>query len=204
MPLIPSGVTNTKPVGLPTIRIDSVDDIKKAHKDKIRFSFKFFDRVSEYFTLAEAPQSWFITLFDELKEISKHNWVQFKNDLKSKYDPHPIDWETESVTSKFPFDNIDQYFCVQFRLSLSKGRVAGFLLGNIFYIIWLDHKHFLYSSKDGKGFERPYKMPPAKTCYDKLQDDFNNLKDENKKVTQERNELYDLLDKQTLPTKPQQ
>ena len=63
---------------------------------------------------------------------------------------HPIDWSDPRVTEKcFGIPNEKQLVATPyqlFHLSANEyGRVHGFFTENIFYIVWLDPNHNLYS-----------------------------------------------------------
>ncbi|MFA6282304.1 MAG: hypothetical protein WCY05_07385 [Candidatus Omnitrophota bacterium] len=167
---------------LQTIKIDYVDKIKEKDRsfEKIRFSFKFFDRTHPLFNLGETEKSWFLTLFDTLKEVSKYQW---KDIHKNKtYDAHPIDWKKTNATFNCDPAALEQFDAYQFRLDKSHGRVSGFLLGNIFYIYWLDSEHNLW---DSEGYAKAYKMHPPKTCYELIKEENMRLHEQIKKLQSE-------------------
>ena len=60
---------------------------------------------------------------------------------------HPIEWEQTS--EKQGFANLNEQLQsltpYQFHISSNEyGRVHGFFLGNVFFVVWLDPKHKLY------------------------------------------------------------
>jgi hypothetical protein len=62
---------------------------------------------------------------------------------------HPIKWEDTSEDG-FGLPNEEQLVDTPYQFSLSSnehGRVHGFFIDQVFYIIWLDPNHRLYSKK---------------------------------------------------------
>jgi hypothetical protein len=60
---------------------------------------------------------------------------------------HPIKWEDTSE-NKFGFPNEEQLVDTPYQFSISSnehGRVHGFFIAEVFYIVWLDPNHLLYS-----------------------------------------------------------
>ncbi|MFW2490264.1 hypothetical protein ACN077_17120 [Clostridium chromiireducens] len=162
--------------------------------EKIIFSFNFLDLENELFNLGSMEKrkvpicsEWFITLIQSLKEISNLKPSELKNEQRSHYEFHAHDWD--KVSSKFKFDKgfLEQVDGVQFRISSSKGRVHGFMIGNRFYIVWLDPYHNLYPD-DRFGGIKYYQKP--ENCIEKLSQEIIRLKKEN-------NELTELLDQAT-------
>ena len=122
------------------------------------FSFACFDRTHDYFNMGDATADgvvsgkWFLDLLDCLKSISN----QKIHDLKgSMYDLHPVDWHNANVA---PPPNSEQLEYWQLRVNKSKGRIIGFKIDNIFYIVWLDPHHNL-SDSEGYGTATKYRSP---------------------------------------------
>ena len=122
----------------------------------LSFSFACFDRTHELFNLGDnssegiIPGGWFLDLLDCFKSISNMTITQAQ---VSPHDLHRIQWEK---TNTSPPQNGEQYEYWQFRINKSKGRVIGFKIDNIFYVVWLDPHHNLTNS-EGYGKENFYK-----------------------------------------------
>ena len=125
----------------------------------IKFSFSCFDRTNPYFNLGGKEKDdtvggkWFLRLFDCLKSVSNKTIEELK---RSTHDLHPVNWENTNVNCP---TNSPQYKYWQFRLDKSHGRVVGFLIDSIFYVVWLDPHHNL---TDSGGYERAKKFPAPK------------------------------------------
>lgn len=120
------------------------------------FSFACFDRSHDYFNLGDntpdgvVSGTWFLDLVDCLKSVSNMTIADLKASL---HELHPVDWQ--KANTKAPVGS-DQYEYWQFRVNKSKGRVIGFLIDGVFYVVWLDPHHNLTDSK-GYGGVNKYK-----------------------------------------------
>ncbi len=187
-----------KPISTPQEKLKKVciaqeelEKVKKRHDEKLLFSFKFFDREHKAFNLGSVCNGWYITLIDTLKEISNFTWRELITEQYNHYEPHQHNWE--SLDYRFGIDNetLDQVECTQFRLSSSKGRVHGFLIGNRFYIVWLDAHHNLYPNENFGG--RKFYTTPM-TCYQKLESRNLELERELEMLKKENSDLTDILE----------
>ena len=160
------------------------------------FSFACFDRSHKLFNLGSEKGTqtiegaWFLELLDCLKNISKSTVPEL---IKSSYDLHRIDWERTNTTP--PCDN-EQLEYWQFRINKSKGRVIGFLLDGIFYIVWLDAHHNLTDS-EGYGTATYYARP--KSCYELLIEKNEALNKEIQNLSLENERLLNILEDYTNP-----
>ena len=116
----------------------------------VKYSFKYFhiDHESFYPNTGEYNNDSMLELMERLKNISMMNMNDFMNKFSKSLRNHIIRWEDTAVTSGYdhlPFD-IEMPF--QFEVSLSHGRVHGFIIDTTFYIVWLDKEHQLYPEKN--------------------------------------------------------
>ncbi len=180
-----------------------IDVAKQRAQEKLQFSFKFLNNEHEAFNLGsiekrERPicSEWFVSLLLSLKEISNIN----RNELitqRQHYDAHGFEWGKLDYKFDFTDEFLDQVECMQFRLSSSKGRVHGFVIGNTFYIVWLDPHHNLYPD-DRFGGRKFFKQAPS--CYDRLQENLLNLYKENGGLRKKNDELMNMLEDITKPS----
>ena len=118
------------------------------------FSFACFDRTHELFNLGGTAAdctvggAWFIDLLDCLKSISG---MTFDEARASKHELHPVRWNRTDVSRPKSSDQCEYW---QFRISKSKGRVIAILIGNVFYVVWLDPHHNLHDSEGYGGANR--------------------------------------------------
>lgn len=155
------------------------------------FSFACFDREHELFNLGDNSNqcgvvrgNWFLDLIDCLKNVCNCNIYELKT---STHDLHPVDWESTNVT---PPKNYEQLDFKQFRINKSKGRVIGFCLDNIFYVMWFDPHHNLTNS-EGYGTATYHYRPQSD--YEKNVQKLKVLDDENQYLKGELKAAEDLL-----------
>jgi len=121
-----------------------------AGRGHLRFSFKYLDVNHGSFAVCDCDLAFFIELANRLKEYSTWTVEQFRDANNTIEHRHPIDFSDTSEKRGFP--NIDpEEFADgenwQFAVSLSPsyiGRVHGVLLGDTFFVVWLDKCHRLY------------------------------------------------------------
>jgi len=140
---------------------------------------------------------WFISLLSSLKEVCNINRTEMVS-MRQHYDTHGYDWDDLDYKFHFPEQFLEQVECMQFRVSSSDGRVHGFIVGNTFYIVWLDPHHNLYPD-DRFGGRKFYMKAPS--CYDKLKESWLRLNDENHKLKKENENLMQMLNDLTDPKK---
>lgn len=161
-PKIPTPVSPTKIF----VTKEQDDRIKSFRDGHIIFSFEYLDRSNEKFNLGGTCVQWFVSLLDTLKDISQKTFYEFTLSA-SHYEYHNHNWK-ETSEKGFPFSNDSvQYEGAQFRISSSKGRVHGFFIGHVFYIVWIDPHHNLYPD-DRFGGIRTY--PRQNTCFEQLEE----------------------------------
>ncbi|MBD3342771.1 MAG: hypothetical protein GF353_26980 [Candidatus Lokiarchaeota archaeon] len=88
----------------------------------------------------------FCKLTTRLKDISAIEPLSFLANRSKALRAHPINWvettEPEGFTHlNYQLRDLDAY---QFNISKERGRIHGFLIEHIFYVIWIDSDHNLY------------------------------------------------------------
>lgn len=157
------------------------------------FSFACFDRSHDYFNLGDnTPDKvvngkWFLDLLDCLREVCKKPISELK---RSMYDLHPVDWKNANAQKP---DSAVQLDYQQFRISKGRGRVIGFKIDNIFYIVWLDPHHNL-SDSDGYGTATKYRTPASEfeTLLSKVES-VESLRNENAMIEADLHAAEELL-----------
>lgn len=154
------------------------------------FSFSCFDRTHELFNLGDSTPDnvvsgkWFLDYLDCLKSVCNMTMYEVQT---SSFDLHPIDWE-KTNTHAPEEDTQREYW--QFRINKSRGRIIGFIIEGVFYIVWLDPHHNLTDS-EGYGGVRTYRRPCSE--YEELQYSLQLLQDENKRLSDENKAFEDLF-----------
>lgn len=151
--------------------LNTIQDKKVRSSEKLTFSFSFFHRENKYFNLGEVIDNWFIDLLNFLEELSNLTWIEILTTHKSKYDAHGYDgnYNVDIFNHLYNIFNngYQQFQCYQIRINKGKGRVHGFLIGNTYYIIWLDPNHNMYNSP---GYPKAKKTEKLKSEYELLED----------------------------------
>lgn len=148
------------------------------------FSFACFDRTHELFNLGDNTADgvisgkWFLDLLDCLKSVSNKTVAELK---VSMHDLHPITWSSTNTNAPF---NSEQYDFWQFRINKSKGRVIGFLIDGVFYVVWLDPHHNL---TDSEGYGGINKFKAGISIYETQENIIANL---NEQIEYLQNELH--------------
>ena len=115
----------------------------------ISFSFKYYQDSHECFHCREKGTIYLLTLLDRLKSLSGLSVRELLTNRSSALRCHPIDWRDNSQ-AEFGLPNEEQLVDTPCQFSLSAnehGRVHGFFIDEIFYIVWLDPDHLLYPGK---------------------------------------------------------
>jgi hypothetical protein len=176
------------------LSVHQQQEISKFREDKVMFSFHFLDLQHKAFNCGRTNESWFLHLFENLREISKLSRNEFVVQQRNHYDVHPHDFNKtefhykESLPAGY-FEQLNEDWCIQFRLSSSGGRVHGFMIDNTFYVLWLDPHHNM-NPGEGYGGVKLYKAPP--TPYEILEAEYEGLK-------KYANELEKMLEELTAP-----
>ncbi|MBE9050612.1 hypothetical protein IQ243_09335 [Nostocales cyanobacterium LEGE 11386] len=116
----------------------------------ISFSFKYYQDGHDKFACTEKVVIYWLTLLDRLKSLSSLTAQELLVNRSSSLRCHPIKWEDTSE-SGFGLPNEEQLVDTPYQFSLSSnqhGRVHGFFIDEIFYIVWLDPDHLLYPAKN--------------------------------------------------------
>jgi len=115
--------------------------------DHIRFSFKFFQE-HEKFNLNNVNKNYLLKLIERLKNISTLSLKDFINNHHKALRIHPIKWHETTIPKGFYHlpEQIRQCEPWQFQITSNEhGRVHGLLIDEVFYIVWFDPEHKLYS-----------------------------------------------------------
>ena len=122
---------------------------KQRFDDEIIFSFKYLDLLGNpKFSIAGCGESYLAKLLLRLKDLSRITYNEFVSSQSSALRSHKIYWPKTTEPNGFTCLNAElrQQQAFQFEISANEhGRVHGFLVSNIFYIVWLDPHHNLYS-----------------------------------------------------------
>ena len=115
----------------------------------ISFSFKYYQDSHHKFSCNQQSATYWLTLLDRLKNLSGLSAQELLVNRSSTLRFHPIKWEDTSENG-FGLPNEEQLVDTPYQFSLSSnehGRVHGFFIDEVFYIVWLDPHHLLYPGR---------------------------------------------------------
>jgi hypothetical protein len=123
---------------------------KEVNLGLVCFSFKYLDLQNDKFCLPDttAKVSYLETLFDRLKNISRMTFSEFRQAGKALRS-HVIRWDQTSEPTGYAHLPAQLQDCEPWQFSLAReelGRIHGFLLSDIFYVVWIDHDHKLFGN----------------------------------------------------------
>ena len=116
----------------------------------ISFSFVYLQQQHPKFSYDRQDVRYFTALLERLKSISTMTVAEMTVQNAKSLRCHPIDWNDSRVTeNRFGIKNEKQLVDTPYQLfqlsSNEHGRVHGFFIQNMCYIVWLDPDHKLYS-----------------------------------------------------------
>lgn len=114
----------------------------------VSFSFKYFNNNHDKFSCVGRAGNYWTTLLSRLKDLSGLTALELRQGHNKTLRCHPIDWQSSGVSENcFGIPQEEQLVDIPYQFSLSSnehGRVHGFFIDEVFYIVWLDPDHQLY------------------------------------------------------------
>ena len=119
-------------------------------KDLVVFSFKYLDGTNAKFGLGccQDKSAWTDLLIERLKNICSMTLNEFLHPVGNpkSWRSHQVDFSKTSHKNGFPIaSEVWQDRPWQFQLTKTEGRVHGFLVNHVFYVVWFDPNHVLYA-----------------------------------------------------------
>ena len=139
-----------KPTKPPSGKIPSPAPLQNPH---LTISFKHFNHREPFvFPSHEAKPNYPLTLFERLRDLCGMSPNELRNSRSKSLRSHPIAWEKTSKPEGFDHLNPqirEQVIGWQFTITKSEyGRIHGFWIEDVYYLVWVDHGHALYPKKD--------------------------------------------------------
>jgi hypothetical protein len=117
---------------------------------RLTFSFRYFHQ-RDPFLFTNGPDGYFDVLVERLKSICMMDMSVFRTSDSKTLRSHSIDWEDTTEPGGFDHLNAqlrEQVTGWQFSVTQNEhGRVHGFIVAEVFYVVWLDPLHRLYGKK---------------------------------------------------------
>jgi len=132
-------------------RQQSLSSIKRLDvkiPEGISFSFRYYQDDKDKFSIGGRDARYLASLLRRLRDLSQLKAQEVINNQSKSLRCHGIVWLDTTEPNGFGIPNEDMLVNVpyQFQISANEyGRVHGFFSENVFYIVWLDPEHNLYS-----------------------------------------------------------
>lgn len=177
-------------------------------EDRQLFSFRYFDhkKLSHLFGLGDIDSTWYISFIERLRDIERigNSWDSFcasgdgrnktlrfhQVDFRGNIKRDNLDWLPKEV-----LENEHEFPFFQVAVSKARGRLLGFIMGNIFYIVLIDRNHNLLPCRENKKGDKP--TSEGKSEYDALLSKIENC-DQCKSSLSSKYVIYHYLDDEFL------
>jgi hypothetical protein len=120
---------------------------KEFQKGGVSFSFKYFQENHDKFSVQQKEANYRVSLIERLKALSSLGSEEILSNRSKALRCHPIRWD-DTTESGFGIPNESLLVDTPYQFSLSSnayGRVHGFFIDEVFYVVWLDPNHRLYN-----------------------------------------------------------
>jgi hypothetical protein len=128
--------------------LSSINRLDVKIPEGVSFSFRYYQDDKDKFSLGGRDVKYLASLLRRLRDLSQLNAQEIINNQSKSLRCHGIVWKNTSEPNGFGIPNEAMLVNVpyQFQISANEyGRVHGFFSENVFYIVWLDPDHNLYS-----------------------------------------------------------
>ncbi len=125
-------------------KIPSAPDVPD---DLVRFSFRYLE-LRDNFTAESQDGKYLCKLLERLKALSDMRISELTSNRSGALRFHPIHWPDTTEPEGFSHLNEQLQSATPHQFAISAnayGRVHGFFIDNVFFIVWLDPEHNLYS-----------------------------------------------------------
>jgi len=115
--------------------------------ETLGFSFKYLQTQNEKFSICDHDPNYFTAFLERLRDLSTLTAQEIKMNRSQSLRCHPIKWRETTEPNGFGIPNEKELVTIPYQFSLSTnehGRVHGFFIEDVFYIVWLDPNHNLY------------------------------------------------------------
>ncbi len=113
----------------------------------LRFSFRYLDLKHKKFGIARRDGKYLSSILDRFKSLSEMRAKELLTSRSGSLRVHEITWKDTSEPGGFTALNpqLREWPAHQFQVSANKhGRVHGFFIESVFFVVWLDPEHNLY------------------------------------------------------------
>lgn len=114
---------------------------------RLSFSFRHIEKGHEKFSYAGCDALYFCKVIERLSALSNFTVQELYSNRSDSIRAHPIAWDRTSEPEGFTNLNEQLRSSPPYQFSVSTnahGRVHGFFVDHVFYVVWLDPSHCLY------------------------------------------------------------
>lgn len=115
--------------------------------ERLGFSFKYLQTQNEKFSIHDRDGNYLGAFLERLRDLSTLTAQEVKMNRSQSLRAHPIKWRETTEPNGFGIPNEKELVTIPYQFCVSTnehGRVHGFFIEDIFYIVWLDPNHNLY------------------------------------------------------------
>jgi hypothetical protein len=128
--------------------LSSINRLDVKIPEGISFSFRYYQDDKDKFSIGGRDAKYLASLLRRLRDLSQLKAQEIINNQSKSLRCHGIVWQDTTEPNGFGIPNEAALVNVpyQFQISANEyGRVHGFFSENVFYVVWLDPDHNLYS-----------------------------------------------------------
>nr|WP_314576155.1 hypothetical protein [uncultured Pseudomonas sp.] len=117
---------------------------------RISFSFRHVDQTHRKFRYSQRDSAYFCKVIERLRALCNFTVQEFHAERSSAMRAHPIVWEGTSEPAGFASLNEQLRSSTPFQFAVSAnqhGRIHGFFVDHVFFVVWLDPDHSLYPGR---------------------------------------------------------
>lgn len=114
---------------------------------RLSFSFRHIEQGHEKFKYSACDSVYFCKVLERLSALSNFTVQELYSNRSDSIRAHPITWDRTSEPDGFNNLNEQLRSSPPYQFSVSTnahGRVHGFFVDHVFYVVWLDPSHSLY------------------------------------------------------------
>ncbi|MGK9047856.1 hypothetical protein KXR63_10855 [Stutzerimonas chloritidismutans] len=135
--------------GIRSGKLDKKSQIKAGTPSPktLSFSFRYIDPRNQKFDYSQKESGYFCKVIERLSGLSTYTFSEVMAERSPALKAHPIDWPDTSEPAGFSNLNEQLRESTPYQFSISRnehGRVHGFFIDDVFYVVWLDPAHRLY------------------------------------------------------------
>lgn len=124
-----------------TKHISSNPQMRDKHQGYLSFSFKYFKQSPPEFEIERKEAQYFLKVIDRLTLLSSLTATELRTQPNKTLRCHSIKWH-DTTQKQFGIPDETQLVDEPWQFSISAnayGRVVGFFIDSVFYIVWFDH-----------------------------------------------------------------